>query len=235
MRTFIGCVLFMTACLSASVPATIQVSAVTPPVDPNGKAETVGALRFVFDSPEFGDAANPSAEAYYVLIRVWLTEGVELRKIGGRTSQEISPSNYIGIALERNSGTPLFNTADGGAVRLIRFGTNYFDLLFTKNMYNPGWVLSTADTVRITVGLPGSTVPSDPQNNLGGLTGIGKQPNTQLECDFSGSKADFSRSAFWEVGFTVHRASSGGKLMVPYNSCLFPPRIALAHAGRLLP
>lgn len=217
---------------TSTVSATVQTCSTTPFVNPVGSAEIAGGLRFVFSAPEFGNPLSSNV-TYYVLVRVQLSDGVVLKKIGGRTKDQLTPANYIKVALEKDSGAPVFPLGDNTAVRLIRFDDHYFDILFTKNMYSSEWAISAHDTVRIAVGMPAGTVPTDAINNFGGTSGIGTQANTQFECDFSASDSDFTRSPFWEVGFTVYHSDSSGTVGTVYNSFFDPARIPLAQSQQL--
>ncbi|MBP1778921.1 MAG: hypothetical protein H6Q86_4932, partial [candidate division NC10 bacterium] len=169
--------------------ATIEIQTTTPRVNPNGTSEIVGTFRMIFSAPEFGDPNNTGVTDYYVLVRVQLSQGVRLVNIGGRTKAQISPTNFVPIALEKDAGAPVFPLIDANAVRLIRFesGTayDYFDLLFTKNMYSPIFALSISDRIRVTLGTPDLVTPSDAVNNFGGAAGVGTQVDTRLCCNFA--------------------------------------------------
>ena len=152
--------LVLTAVLLAAAwaTATIEIQTTTPRVNPDGMCEVAGTFRMIFSAPEFGNPNQAADPAYYVLVRVQLSQGVQLMNIGGRTKPQITPASFIALALEKDSGNPSFPTDDPDAVRIVRFesGTaaDYFDILFTKNMYHATWSLSGSDRVRITLGTP---------------------------------------------------------------------------------
>ncbi len=209
--------------------ATVEIQTTTPRVNPNGTSEIVGTFRMIFSAPEFGDPAS-SATDYYVLVRVQLSQGVRLVNIGGLTKAEISPTNFLNIALERDSGAPVFSL-DPAAVRLIRFesGTayDYFDLLFTKNMY-AGWALSVSDRVRVTVGTPEGVTPSDASSNLA----LYSQVDTRLCCNFAATTQDFQYDDFWRVGMVAFHSDATGLLGATYSVNFQPADPSLAQKGQ---
>lgn len=208
--------------------ATIEIQTTTPRVNPNGTSEIVGTFRMIFSAPEFGDPAS-SATDYYVLVRVQLSQSVRLVNIGGLTKAEISPTNFLNIALERDGGAPIFS-ADPTAVRLIRFesGTayDYFDLLFTKNMYT--WSMSLSDRIRVTIGTPDGVTPSDTTSNLP----LYSQVDTRLCCNFGVTTQDFQYDDFWRVGMVAFHSDTAGLLGPTYSVNFQPADPSLAQKGQ---
>ena len=209
--------------------ATIEIQTTTPRVNPNGTSEIVGTFRMIFSAPEFGDPASTATD-YYVLVRVQLSQGVRLKNIGGLTKAEISPTSFLQIAVERDMGAPVFSL-DPNAVRLIRFesGTayDYFDLLFTKNMY-AGWALSVSDRVRVTVGTPAGVTPSDATSNLT----LYSQVDTRLCCNFAATTQDFQYDDFWRVGMVAFHSDLNGALGATYSVNFQPADPSLAQKGQ---
>jgi hypothetical protein len=216
--------------------ATVEIQTTTPRVNPNGSSEIVGTFRMVFSAPEFGDPNDTANTTYYVLVRVQLSQGVRLVNIGGLTKPEITPVNFVQIAMEKDAGNPTFPQLDPNAVRLIRFesGTayDYFDLLFTKNMYTADWGLSISDRVRITLGTPDGVTPSDATNNFGGGPGVGMQHDTRLCCNFAATTADFQYDDFWRVGMVAFHSDINGALGATYSVNFQPSDPSLAQKGQ---
>lgn len=220
---------------SASAVATIEIQTTTPRVNPDGPCEVAGTFRMIISAPEFGDPNHAADPAYYVLVRIQFSQGVQLMNIGGRTKPQITPASFIALALEKDSGNPSFPTDDPDAVRIIRFEsgttTDYFDILFTKNMYHASWSLSGSDRIRVTLGTPAGTTPTDAVNNFGGLAGVGTQADTRLCCNFAVTTQDFAFSDFWRVGMIAVQSDASGTIGPTYNVNFQPPDPALAQKG----
>ena len=216
--------------------ATVEIQTTTPRVNPNGTSEIVGTFRMIFSAPEFGDPNNIGATDYYVLVRVQLSQSVRLVNIGGRTKSQISPTNFVPIAWEKDAGAPVFPMMDPNGVRLIRFesGTayDYFDLLFTKNMYSAIFALSISDRIRITLGTPDGVTPSDAVNNFGGAGGVGTQDDTRLCCNFAATTQDFQYDDFWRVGMVAFHSDATGILGATYSVNFQPADPSLAQKGQ---
>jgi hypothetical protein len=228
-------VLALVGLTAAWTMATIEIQTTTPRVNPDGTCEIAGTFRMIFTAPEFGDPNNPGEPAYYVLVRVQFSQGVQLMNIGGRTQAQVTPAVFIPLALEKDAGSPAFPMGDPNAVRIIRFqsGTeaDFFDLLFTRNMYSPDWSLSVSDRVRVTLGTPAGVTPSDPVNNLGGAAGVGTQADTRLCCNFAATTQDFAYDDFWRVGMVAFHSDVNGAEGVTYNVNFQPPDPSLAQRG----
>jgi hypothetical protein len=213
--------LVLTAVLlpAAWAMATIEIQTTTPRVNPDGTCEVAGTFRMIFSAPEFGDSNNPANPAYYVLVRVQLSQGVQLMNIGGRTKPQVTPAAFIALALEKDSGNPSFPTDDPDAVRIVRFesGTagDYFDILFTKNMYHAAWSLSGSDRVRVTLGTPAGATQAD----------------TRLCCNFAATTQDFAFDDFWRVGMIAAQSDANGTVGPTYSVNFQPPDPALAQKG----
>ncbi len=220
---------------AAWATAAIEIQTTTPRVDPNGMCEVAGTFRMIFSSPEFGDANHPADPAYYVLVRVQFSQGVQLMNIGGRTQPQVTPASFIALALEKDSGNPSFPTDDPDAVRIIRFesGTaaDYLDLLFTRNMYHAAWSLSGSDRIRVTLGTPAGATPTDAVNNFGGASGVGTQTDTRLCCNFAATTQDFAFDDFWRVGMIAAQSDANGTVGPTYSVNFQPPDPALAQKG----
>lgn len=206
--------------------ADVIVQTTTPKVDPNGASEIVGQLRMIFSSPEFGD---PTAGTdYYVLVRIQLSQDVVLDNIGGLMPADVSPTTFVPLALEADAGIPAFST-DPNAVRLVRFGANYLDILFTKNMYT--WTMSNAARVRVTIGTPDGVTPTSANNNFGGAAGIGGQADTRLCCNFAVTTRDFQFDDFWRVGMVAFNSDVDAVLGSTYSVNFAPSDPSLAQRG----
>jgi hypothetical protein len=229
--------LVLTAVLlpAAWAMATIEIQTTTPRVNPDGMCEVAGTFRMIFTAPEFGDPNNAADPAYFVLVRVQLSQGVQLMNIGGRTKPQVTPATFIALALEKDSGNPSFPTDDPDAVRIVRFesGTagDYFDILFTKNMYHASWSLSGSDRVRVTLGTPAGATPTDAVNNFGGAPGVGTQADTRLCCNFAATTQDFAFDDFWRVGMVAWNSNVNGVPGATYSVNFQPPDPALAQKG----
>lgn len=216
--------------------ATIEIQTTTPRVNPNGSSEIVGTFRMIFSAPEFGNPNDIANTTYYVLVRVQMSQGVRLVNIGGLTETQITPVNFVALALEKDAGAPVFPLLDPYAVRLIRFeaGTafDYFDILFTKNMYSTTvWNLSISDRVRVTLGTPALVTPSDAVNNFGGAAGVGTQVDTRLCCNFAATTQDFAFDDFWRVGMVAFNSDVTGALGSTYSVNFQPADPSLAQKG----
>ena len=97
--------------------ATIEIQTTTPRVNPNGTSEIVGTFRMIFSAPEFGNPNDIANTTYYVLVRVQMSQGVRLVNIGGLDETEITPVNFVALALEKDAGAPVFPLLDPNAVR----------------------------------------------------------------------------------------------------------------------
>jgi hypothetical protein len=215
--------------------ATIEIQTTTPRVNPDGMCEVAGTFRMIFSAPEFGNPNQAADPAYYVLVRVQFSQGVQLMNIGGRTKSQVSPASFIALALEKDSGSPSFPTDDPDAVRIVRFesGTaaDYFDILFTKNMYHAAWSLSGSDRIRVTLGTPAGATPTDAFNNFGGAPGVGTQADTRLCCNFAATSQDFAFDDFWRVGMIAAQSDASGTVGPTYSVNFQPPDPALAQKG----
>ena len=209
--------------------ATVEIQTTTPRVNPNGTSEIVGTFRMIFSAPEFGDP-NSTATDYYVLVRVQMSQSVRLVNIGGRTKSQISPTNFLQLALERDGGGGPVFSMDPNAVRLIRFesGTayDYFDVLFTKNMFT--WSISLSDRVRVTLGTPDGVTPSDTLSNLP----LNSQVDTRLCCNFAATTQDFQYDDFWRVGMVAFHSDIAGLLGPTYSVNFQPADPSLAQKGQ---
>ena len=205
--------------------ATIEASSSTPTVDPTGAAEPVGMLRLVFSGPEFGDGDIYASTDYFVVVRIHMTDGVKLVSVGGLTSDQVTPSNYIPLAVEADCGVPFFSS-DPSMVRIVRFTSDFLDVLFCKDMYS--YTINASNRVRISFGLPANTVPTSNNSNLA----LGEQPSTLLVCDFSQTERDFNTDSFWEVGVTAYHSDYQGNLGASYNAAFSPSRVPLAQVNQ---
>lgn len=227
--------------------ATIEVQTTTPRVDPNGTAEIVGTFRMVFSAPEFGNPAS-SDTTFYTLVRIQMSLGVQLVKVGAKTKTQITPANFVPVAWEVDFGAP-FVTKDYSAVRIVRFDTTYLDLLFTKNMFsNNGWNLSTVNRLRCTIGTPKCVTPTVAPafHSFEFLPNVGDywqdcngdlvpesalQQDTRLCCNFAVTTADFVYDDFWRVGMTAYYSDAAANLGATYSVNFQPADPSLAQKG----
>jgi len=218
----------------------VEVSSNIRVVDPHGSLETVGMLSVTLRNEEFGKLPAPSGIYYYTLIRIQLTQGVHLVRVGGLTKAQISPANYIPLALEWTYGAPAMPLDDYTIVRLIRFDDHYLDILFTYNMMygqdsgSPNFSLDKNNAIKFSLGVPAGVVPNRP---LATQTNFASYPpqtqfDTTLQCDFSASESDFSTNEFWEVGFSCYYSDAQGTLLGPYGTTFQPARLPLAQTDQ---
>ncbi len=243
--------------------ATVEVQTTTPLVNPDGSSEIVGSLRFILSSPDFGDPNNTTDTDYYVLIRVQATGNAKFKNIGHWGPNDITPTSPIYIALEEDMNMQNI-TQDPTAVRIVRIDPNggYFDILFTKNLYNRGTPssvvnpgLSSNNRIRFTIGVPECAAPTADINSFTGATStytppadpagptdlpdcgghVGQQ-DTTICVDFTGTPGNGEfLGGFWSVGLVNYHSDANASLGASYNTNYQPANPALAQEGSANP